>query len=307
MRAMRNVDAATSMHYSLPRTLRGYYNFSVSFLSAQKQCPSMAQADAKFLPTLIESEAAHQPGMRLSQHRSPDELVTYLLQRCQLPDAEGREQGIVNMGPDGIHFAAFDLAIRNGQPSVLLVESGSLSSEGGSRLAFRLCQAMTRRAPEGQDWPHRALLILETRMQQSSVDCGMFSLTNCKAMFKEARTFESIHTRLRAGAFDDDAVFHHFPFDKSDELLPPSVMRHTQSKRRLEGYSERHRCDTMAESAGMQRTLGRQKGLTFDREHRSYSVSIEFERIKAAGRALPPPLELPELPESLEDTFLQNS
>ncbi|WP_176398989.1 YopJ family acetyltransferase [Pandoraea sp. PE-S2T-3] len=287
------------MRYSLPRTLRGYYNFSVAFLSAQKQCPSMAQADARFLPKLIESEAAHQSGMRISQHRSPDDLVTYLLQRCRLPEAQGREQGIVNMGPDGIHFAAFDLAIRDGQPSVILIESGSMNDEGGSTLAFRLCQAMTLHAPTGHDWPDRALLILETRMQQSSVDCGMFSLMTCKAMFKEASTFESLHSRLRAGEFDD-AAFHHLPFDKTDDLLPPSIMRHTQSKRRLAGYAERHSRNADAEGAEIRRLARRQKGLTFDRENRSYSVSIEFERIKAAGRALPSPLE------SLEDTFLQS-
>lgn len=298
---MRNVDAANSMRYSLPRTLRGYYRFSVAFLSAQKQCPSMAQADAKFLPTLVESEAAHQPGMRLSQHRSPDDLVAYLLQQCRLPAAQGREQGIVNMGPDGIHFAAFDLAIRDGQPSVILIESGSMNDEGGSRLAFRLCNEMTRHAPTGKHWPDRALLILETRMQQSSVDCGMFSLMTCKTMFKEASLFESLHTRLRTGAFDD-AAFHHFPFEKTDTLLPPSIMRHTQSKRRLAGYAQRHHGGEEAEDAEIRRLVRRQKGLTFDRENRSYSVSIEFERIKAAGRALPPPLASSEM---LEDTFLQ--
>lgn len=300
LRSASNIDAASATQYSLPRSIRGYFHFSASFLRAQRQCSGMAEADAKFLPKLIESEIAREPSMRLSHHDSPQALVDYTVQRCRLPEAEGREQGIVGMGRDGIHFAAFDLAIRAGQPSLILVEPGSMSSEGGSRLAFRLCQSLARLAPHGQAFPKRCLMIFETQMQQSNVDCGMFSLVTSKTMFEEASTFNSLHTRLRAGEFDQAMVFHHFPFDKSDELLPPSIMRHTQSSHRLHQYALLHVRTNKGAIAAMPALLGHQRALTFARDDRSYSVSIELERIRAAGRALPPPLE------SLNDTFLQD-
>lgn len=301
LRSARNVDAANAKQYSLPRTLRGYYNFAVSFLRAQKQCLSMAEADARFLPKLLASEAARHPGMRLSHHRSPLALVEYLVQRCGLPDAEGREQGIVNMGPDGIHFAAFDLAIRAGQPSLILIEPGSMNTGGGARLAYRLGRAMARLAPQGQDWPHRSLMSFETQTQQSEVDCGMFSLATSKTMFEESGAFESLHTRLRAGEFDEASAFDPFPLETSDALLPPSIMRHTQSSARLNIYAVRHALANEGAIAAMPELLAHQIEHTFARDDRTYSVSIEFERIKVAGRALPPPLE------SLGDTFLQDS
>ncbi|MGC7408266.1 YopJ family acetyltransferase [Pandoraea pneumonica] len=302
IRSAIDASGPEALRYSFPRTLHAYYNFAVSFLSADKQCPSMACVDGKFLPQLIASECARRPGMRASYFEYPEALVEHILQRYRLPEAEGREQGVVNMGADGIHFAAFDLAFFDAQPSVILLESGSMNGEGASKLAIRLCQALAHHKPAGFDWPNRNLLIFETRTQQSAIDCGIFSLVACTTMFKQASTFESLHRRLRAGEFDDAVEFHHLSFKQSDALLPPSIMRHTQSRGRLADYVRRHSCTTAEEAAEMRHIVDRQRDHVCHRERRSYSVSIEMERIKISGRALPP---LPESADLLEETFLR--
>ncbi|SUA90782.1 YopJ family acetyltransferase [Pandoraea pulmonicola] len=263
-----------------------YYNFAVSFLKANRQSNDIYWSDVNAIPSLIQAEMSHCPGLKISHHDSPHAFMAHVGELCRAK-THHREQCLVEWSADEGHCVAIDLLVRDAQPSLIAVESGTLNAQGPAGLLMRLRFALERHeariVPNGLE---RHLLFLETHAQQSPVDCAMFSLQNCKAMFRDAEAFEALHDRLRSGEFADMLSKGYASSEECDAIVPPSLMKHTQSSRRLADYERRHLEGHPERSATISRLTRRQRGLTFSRNERTYSVSIEMARVKTAGRAL---------------------
>jgi len=288
---MGNIPASAPEAPAQPKMPANYYNFAVEFLKANRQCTNMYWADRDAIPALIRSEMLHQPGLTITHHPDPGAFVDFVNERCRT-GANLRQQCLVELDAKEGHCVGVDLRIDAGEPTVIVIESSNMNAKGPSFMLIRLLTAFESRlpgiAPNGLD---RHLMFFETQAQQSPSDCAMFSLSACKAMFKEAAAFEALHKRLRAGEFREMLAKHYVACDEADLLLPSSLMKHTQSSTRLADHARRRMKDDPMQARRLGQSIRRQKGLTFARDQRTYSVSIEMARIKMAGRALTPPAE----------------
>lgn len=281
-----NVPSHSPETLGVPRSPTSYYNFAVSFLKANRQSDEIYWADVNALPSLIRTEMSTCPGLKISHHLTPQAFVAHAADLCRTGN-DCREQCVVELDAREGHCVAVDLRIRNRLASMIVVESGMLDAVGPALMLMRLqCAVQTESTGIAPDGRNKHLLFLETHTQQSPVDCAMFSLQACKTMVRGADTFESLHDRLRSGDFVDMLHKGYVSSDECDALLPPELMKHTQSSRRLAEYEHRHLKTHPEHSATISRLARRQEGLTFAREDRTYSVSIEMARIKSAGRAL---------------------
>ncbi|PTE02454.1 YopJ family acetyltransferase [Pandoraea apista] len=290
-----NIPPAAPDTLTLPDTPTQYYNFAVAFLKANRQSMQMYWADRDAIPALVRSEMSRYPGLRITHHETPAAFAKYIGEQCRA-GAPHREQCLVELSPMEGHCVGVDLRIDAGEPTIIVIESGTLNATGAGMLLLRLAMALKHTvrciARNGLD---KHLMFFETAAQQSPNDCAMFSLCACKTMFRNADVFTSLHQRLRAGEFSDMLAKGYVASAEADLMLPSALMQHTQSSARLAQYAQRRIPDDPAQAPTVGKLIRRQKGLVFARGDRTYSVSIEMARIKMAGRALPPPAEDPTL------------
>jgi YopJ protease family len=153
---------------------------------------------------------------------------------------------VVNIGRrDGrmcYHFCAFDYKVeRNGKASLIGVDPAIGIEPAGdilSRDRRPNGPAIMRKELETTfrtKFPDTAVIFMETGIQKSTVDCGMFSLAFVKKMAQEKSAFDDIHQNNIAGQWRE-----HFKIAPKEayELLPPSFLKHAHAKSTLEAFLE---------------------------------------------------------------------
>ncbi|PNQ53654.1 multidrug DMT transporter permease, partial [Vibrio agarivorans] len=135
---------------------------------------------------------------------------------------------VVNMGEGGTYFSAFEFLKTNDKISIIGIEPATVQGMGPALLAFRCMQAVNR------EFPDASFAFVETDLQRSNGDCGMFSLFLVNKMLKEKSAMHQIHEKNISGDLKTDHGI--LNKNEADFLIPPSFMKHTQSPSRLERY-----------------------------------------------------------------------
>lgn len=142
------------------------------------------------------------------------------------------------------HFAAFDYrATRGGKASLIGVDSAigvgpditmpSLRANYGATIMLdQLATTLRTRFPE------TAVIFMETNIQKSTTDCGMFSLAFVKKMSQEKSAFDKLHQKNIAGQLGEDIRMDP---DAAYKLLPPSFLKHAHARSTLASFRARQR------------------------------------------------------------------
>ncbi|MGQ5525544.1 YopJ/AvrA family T3SS effector serine/threonine acetyltransferase [Chitinimonas sp. PSY-7] len=208
--------------------VENYLNSIDQALTDGVQLPSRtaASSDMRFMEELVELANNKASGLNASLMNSPRDLANKVKELIEQKQTSARF--IVNMGDGGIHFAAFDYSLRDGKPSVVGVEPATTNGMGPALLVFR-CQAAFSEIL--QNVP---TVIIESDLQRSNGECGMFSLSLAKKMFQEQLSFAQIHDKNTQGILGDS--YGIVTANESNNLLPPTLMKHAQSEKRLQAY-----------------------------------------------------------------------
>lgn len=157
---------------------------------------------------------------------SPLEMTEKI--KLLLEENKSSARFVVNMGQGGFHFSAFEFLKTNEKISIIGIEPATVQGMGPALLAIRSLQAVERVFPDA------SFAFVETDLQRSNGDCGMFSLFLVKKMLKEQSAMQLIHEKNMSGDLKvDNGILNK---NEADFLIPPSFMKHTQSPSRLEGY-----------------------------------------------------------------------
>jgi RHS repeat-associated protein len=260
-------------------TMLDYLHEARKYYTENMQHPKIHVFDTKFLPHLIENEKKRKPGMNLDLARSPTEFVSEL-KKLKDNHADGyRGQFIVNMGV-GIHYAALDISINSGNISVIGVEPANMNKNGPAILAVRVLSAVDAELPSAK------VAMIEANIQNSPVDCGIFSLHFSLKMYAEQQAMDDLHHKHLAGALNRHIDFGVIAKEYSSLYLPVSFMKHAHSKKRLAEYFDINKSKPDVDIY-RDNIMARQGAYILQREGRTYSASIEDKRINLIRRALP--------------------
>lgn len=263
--------------------IKEYFEKVSAALANGQQLPGsiVAPKDQKFMSELLHLANDKKNGLNAHYCNSPLEMVEKIKEL--LKDNKHSSRFVVNMGEDGIHFSAFEFFKKNENISIIGIEPATTQGMGSSLLAFRALTAVKR------EFPDAAFAFVETDMQRSSGDCGIFSLFLVKKMFKEAPFMRSLHEKNISGELKTSCGI--LEKDIANKLIPPSFMKHTQSPSRLEAYlrdndyarelSVNKKGETLKErqSRNIVTIENNEKNIT-------YSNSIEIKRQKEIERLL---------------------
>ncbi|WP_057462034.1 YopJ/AvrA family T3SS effector serine/threonine acetyltransferase [Pseudovibrio sp. POLY-S9] len=197
-----------------------------------KQLPSQSSAptDKKFMNELVEIANGKKEGLNAKFCSHPAEMAQSVKE--MVANGQSSARFIVNMG-GGIHFAAFDFSMIDGKPSVIGVEPATMNSMGPAMLAIQTKSAFDTHCPDVK------CVMIESDLQRSNGECGIFSLAIAKKMLKEGENFQMLHEKNLAGALPQNS-FGIVEAKDSDALLPPLLMKHAQSEKRLDRYIAAH-------------------------------------------------------------------
>ncbi|ENM5899483.1 YopJ family type III secretion system effector serine/threonine acetyltransferase [Vibrio mimicus] len=264
----------------LREQLSSYIDLMDDAIRQGKQLPkdTAAANDITLMDDFIAIANQKKEGLNAHFFCSPLEMVNYIKKLTASENTSARF--VVNMGSGDIHSIAVDCAIKNGKCSLIGIEPVTMNSLGASMLAIRMQSVCKRELPE------TSLVIMETDMQRSQGECLMFSLFLVKKMHKECEQFQCLHEKN---------INRELPLTQglivsvkdADSLLPPSLMKHTQSPNRLQKYLET-RPEVMAfmiNKKGETLKTRQQRHITtieLGEKTVSYSNSIEQKRIKEA-------------------------
>jgi YopJ family protease len=157
---------------------------------------------------------------------SPSEMMEKI--KLLLEENKISARFVVNMGEGGTHFSAFEFLKTNDKISIVGIEPATVNGMGPALLALRSMTAVKR------EFPDASFAFIETDLQRSNGDCGMFSLFLVKKMLKEKYAMHQIHEKNMSGGLKTD--YGILNKDEADSLIPPSFMKHTQSPSRLARY-----------------------------------------------------------------------
>ena len=186
-----------------------------------------APTDKKFMSALVELANEKKPGLNAKFCSGPEEMAETVTDLIQNKVSSARF--VVNMGENEFHFAAYDFAMVDGGPSVISVEPTTLDTMASGLLAVRAADAFQTQCPEV------AICFIESDLQRSNGECGIFSLALVKKMHKEAEHFKHLHEQNVNSTLPKDDIGAVSVAD-ADKLLPPSLMKHAQSEKRLAQY-----------------------------------------------------------------------
>ncbi|QUS55272.1 YopJ/AvrA family T3SS effector serine/threonine acetyltransferase [Pseudovibrio brasiliensis] len=197
-----------------------------------KQLPSNSSAptDKKFMNDLVGIANSKKEGLNAQFCSHPAEMAQSIKE--MIANNQTSARFIVNMG-GGIHFAAFDFAMVDGKPSVIGVEPATMNSMGPAMLAIQTKSAFETHCPDVK------CVTIESDLQRSNGECGIFSLAIAKKMLKEGESFHVLHEKNLVGALPENN-YGFVTAKDSDDLLPPLLMKHAQSEKRLDRYLAAH-------------------------------------------------------------------
>ncbi len=190
-----------------------------------------AEMDIEMMPLMVARANKKYPDMHLEFLNNPADIIG-LIER-NLSQGKGVFRCITNMGTDGIHCAVIDCKIINNKISLILFDSSNKVCSGANLLGIRLTVALKRHLI-----PDYSFVMFEMDLQRSISECGIFSLALAKKIHCESDEIGKIHQDNCAGKFSEASGF--IPYNKVDEYLPPSLLKHVQSITRLNKYMDIH-------------------------------------------------------------------
>ncbi|WJK29891.1 YopJ family acetyltransferase [Vibrio parahaemolyticus] len=134
------------------------------------------------------------------------------------------------------------------------------------------------------------MAIFETDMQRSYGECAMFSLFLVKKMHKESAQFQELHKKNIDQNLPKSGEII-VSVSQANNLLPPSLMKHVQSPKRLEAYLESRPevADVVVNKKGETLFSRQQRYITtIEAEDKqiTYSTSIEHKRLTEVKKLL---------------------
>lgn len=243
-----------------------------------KQHETIYLYDQHFLQDLINGESKRKPGLNIILANSPEKLALEIVLIKENKPEFYRGQFLVNMG-EGVHYAALDVFIKSGEVSIIGIEPSNLSNQGPALLLVRLLNQIKEKCPTAR------LVMMESNIQQSPVDCAIFSLHFALKMHASEDVLDGLHNKHMNGDLRKNITDGFISKEYVDQYLPVEFMKHTNSENRLSDYfiknsNVRHiyeKKDSITK---------RQKMFTFERGERKYSASIEDKRIKLIERTI---------------------
>ncbi|MBQ0956609.1 YopJ/AvrA family T3SS effector serine/threonine acetyltransferase [Serratia symbiotica] len=183
--------------------------------------------DIKMMPALVDQANNKYPEMNLKFITTPQDLPIAI--KNAIDDGIESSRLITNMGDRGTHFSIIDYKIVNNKTSLVLFEPTTFNGLGSAMLALR-----TKMAIECYQLPDCYFSLVEMDIQQSSSECGIFSLALAKKLYLESDKLEKIHKDNIDGVLcERGATLSH---EKLDKYLPANFYKHTQSINRLNEY-----------------------------------------------------------------------
>ncbi|MDR3434592.1 MAG: YopJ family acetyltransferase [Rouxiella aceris] len=259
-------------------TMLDYLLEARKYYTENMQHPNIHLLDTKFMPQLIESEKKRKPGLNLALARTPTNFVCELKRLKENNTERYRGQFIVNMGV-GIHYAAFDISINSGEISVIGVEPANMNKNGPAILAVRVLSAVDAEIPSAK------VAMIEANIQNSPVDCAIFSLHFSLKMHAEQQAMDDLHQKHLAGALNPHIEFGIITQKYAPLYLPVSFMKHTHSKNRLAEYFDINK-NNPGVNIHRDSIMDRQGSYILNRQGRNYSASIEDKRINLIKRMI---------------------
>ncbi|HGS5860957.1 TPA: YopJ/AvrA family T3SS effector serine/threonine acetyltransferase [Vibrio parahaemolyticus] len=278
------VECNQSIEHSFHDQLCAYIDLMDDAIKKGQQLPKNAAAgnDIALMPDFIDIANKSKAGLNALFCYSPLEMVENV--KLLLLAENSSARFIVNLGCGGIHCMAVDCLVSDGKCSLIGIEPVGMNSSGPALLAVRLQSICKRELPEA------SLAIFETDMQRSYGECAMFSLFLVKKMHKESEQFLELHKKnIDQNLPKDNEII--VSVSQSNNLLPPSLMKHVQSPKRLESYLESRPevVDVVVNKKG-ETLLSRQQRYisTIQKEDKqiTYSTSIEHKRLVEVKKLL---------------------
>lgn len=130
--------------------------------------------------------------------------------------------------PSRSHVGAADYRLIGDRASVILVEPANIDQVHPNALYVAARRTFHAHASV-------TLTMIEADIQNSPAGCAMFSFFLIKKMFKEQDHFQMLHERNLAGQLAPN-IFGLVRLGTADFVLPPALMKHTQSGTRLKTY-----------------------------------------------------------------------
>ena len=270
--------AMASSSPSRKETIFDYPYQARKYFVENKQHDNIHLYDKMFLQDLINGEHKRKPGLNITLTSSPEKFASRVASLKMNSPVLYRGQFIVNMG-EGVHYAALDVIIKDGNVSIIGIEPSNLDCRGPAMLLLRLLTQIEDKCPSAR------VVMMESNIQQSPVDCAIFSLHFALKMHTSKAVFDELHREHMDGSLSKNITDGFISKEHVDQYLPVEFMKHTNSRNRL--------CDYFIKNANIAHiaqkkdlTTERQKRFTFDRGERTYSASIEDKRIKLIERTI---------------------
>lgn len=259
-------------------TILDYLYQARKYFVENKQHDNIHVYDRMFLQDLINGEHKRKPGLNITLANSPEKLALKIALLKGNQSDLYRGQFIVNMGEE-VHYAALDVFIKDGDVSIIGIEPSNLDSQGPAILLLRLLTQIRDKCPDSR------LVMMESDIQQSPVDCAIFSLHFALKMHASKDVFDGLHKKHMNGDLSKNITDGFISREHVDQYLPAEFMKHTNSRNRLNNYFIKN-ANIAHISEKKDFTTERQKRFTFDRGERTYSASIEDKRIKLIERTI---------------------
>ncbi|EOG7663989.1 YopJ/AvrA family T3SS effector serine/threonine acetyltransferase [Vibrio cholerae] len=278
------VEYEQSIEPTFHEQLSAYIDLMDDAIKNGQQLPKNAAAgnDLALMPDFIAMANKKKAGLNALFCNSPLEMVEKVKQLLLLENSSARF--VVNLGCGGIHCMALDCLVSDGKCSLIGIEPVGMNSSGPALLAIRLQSICKRELPEA------ALAIFETDMQRSYSECAMFSLFLVKKMHKEDAQFLELHKKNIDKNLPKSGEII-VSVQQANNLLPPSLMKHVQSPKRLEAYLESRPevTDVVVNKKG-ETLLSRQQRyiatIQVEGKQITYSTSIEHKRLTEVKKLL---------------------
>lgn len=259
-------------------TMLDYLYQARKYYVENKQHTSIHVYDRMFLQDLINGEQKRKPGLLITLANSAQEFTARIISLRKNKATLYHGQFIVNMGKE-VHYAALDVFIANGNMSIIGNEPANMNSQGPKFLLLRLL------AQVRDNFPAARFVMMESDIQQSPVDCAIFSLHFALKMHASKPLFAELHKQHINGDLNKHIRYGYISRKDVDHYLPVEFMKHTNSRKRLNSYFiNNEKIAAIAKNKDL--IIERQKRFTFDRGERSYSASIEDKRIKFIERTI---------------------
>jgi len=213
--------------------------------------------DLNIMPCLVKQANIKYPMLNLKFVKNADDFGFFLGQA--IDDRVESARFIINLGHGKIHFAVLDYKVVDDDKSLILFEPTALKStwpeqqkkpSGLSRVPrvpvtcfsgpVELAKTTKKTIDEFKNGKMHSCYfsVVEMDIQRSTTECGIFSLSLAKKMFKESDKLERIHKdNIKGSLCERDG---YLSYNKLDLYLPATFYKHTQGKKRLGEYLSLH-------------------------------------------------------------------